>query len=1129
MNLYHIQTKRILDFKALTWIPQLDLISSERMPEKYGCQEIGGGIRFELKGPPKCPKSMKWACDMTPVDLSAYVYFSIVYKAEMLLREKPEQPVVSFSGYEGQNNPVAEPIFKLLNISSDGCWHTATLKMDVAIVCARLVVSLDSRDSFGYIEINRIEFAAGYNDLAYCIQHDKHAVQVYEAFHLIDLTNRYDAGYQDLISQILARPVFSSLKKRRGNSMVIDGGRYFDAGMIQIKGIPFNVAADGSNLISPPPESDRNNEIITSYGLQVKRGLVAPISRDDLTAIEVDRQAAEIYFLLVSDIPATKIYKYVVVASFTEAQLFDEISEPSRIEDIEGFAVELMYVDGTTEFAFPYSLKEDRYIIQGMTGAYAVPANKEKVLQKVIFHNRIRGGNIYVAAVTVNQGETGIYTKYDDGKGNDLDCQRWKCCQGAGIQTDPNSPAAIPYLRIDGNLIRIGNSHVSMEADVTAGLSIRSLVNHQRPDCPIRLLPDSCLEIKAPDGDCAKNELSLVNINVDSGSPVEKSVKLTYSCQIKGHPVDLMLELAINDKPEIRFKLACTNKSAERLDTTILFPSLKGLTIGSVEETWYFYPKYRNILDKRNVVLDNQASTTFPMQFYDIFNPAADSGISVMTEETGYTVRKYGLSKDETGVSCFVGYPELYTQIMPGETFACSDTVIGIHTGDWHAAAARYRSWLKTWCFPYKSQNKQWYRESFWLISEFSDTLEAEAFKLPVWYDEKNKHLRLRDIVEEHSRKAGRSPDILHFWGWCLSPEEKNQIFGGYNEIDYDRLGGLERFKNALDDIQDNMRIPVSLYISHMLCTDSYPIYSKIGAKANMIDSKGKPRKFANNSYTMCHGYREWFEYMRDNYRRVSKETSVKILYVDQFGYDGSSCYAQFHGHEVPMNLIKADHLFIKTIRDEVDESTALYGEFPVVDINSRYLDCNISYYLSDIMAETFDPQYNWARDSMDLGPLYLNLYRYMFPGIVQLDLPQGISTGSWNPLKFIFFNGEAIYDSFWDIEESRAHEFMLKAHDIKKEYADCFTSDSPEMLVPTPKTGVCANMFPGTGRTLWTLYNRKYVTLRGELIFVDHKEGATYYDVWHDRVIVPRIENGRAYIDLEMHPQAIGCIARID
>jgi hypothetical protein len=467
---------------------------------------------------------------------------------------------------------------------------------------------------------------------------------------------------------------------------------------------------------------------------------------------------------------------------------------------------------------------------------------------------------------------------------------------------------------------------------------------------------------------------------------------------------------------------------------------------------------------------------------------------------------------------------------MPGGSFECPECVIGVHKGDWHTAAEYYRQWLKTWYRPFKSQNKQWYRECFWMIAEITDTLETEIFKLPVWYDEVQKQYKMRDIIEEHRRVAGRYPDILHFWSWCYSNEEKNQIYGGYGKKDYDRLGGIKSFRKSLDDIQNNLNVPVSLYMNATLCHKSYPIAEELGLEGCMRTKDGELSMVEGTNYRMCHSFKKWRDYMVETYKRVYNETGAKILYVDEFSLlEDNTCYSKEHGHKAPLNLIEADNGFIKAVRSVLPEEVVLYSEFPPVDVNSQFIDCNINYYNVDMVIEMIDSFCDFKIDDTFTSPVLIDLYRFMFPGIVQLNLPIGIRNGSWHPLKFTFFNGEAIYDSFWDIEESRAHDFVLKAYDIKKAYADCFTTDYPEILVPTESGDICANKFPGKDRTLWTLYNKAYCTRRGELLSVQHTEGAIYYDAWNGKRMDVRIYGGKAYLNLEIDPQSVGCIVKED
>ena len=70
--------------------------------------------------------------------------------------------------------------------------------------------------------------------------------------------------------------------------------------------------------------------------------------------------------------------------------------------------------------------------------------------------------------------------------------------------------------------------------------------------------------------------------------------------------------------------------------------------------------------------------------------------------------------------------------------------------------------------------------------------------------------------------------------------------------------------------------------------------------------------------------------------------------------------------------------------------------------------------------------------------------YCFAFHKIVQPVLPMALRNLSWQPHKLILWNGEAEYDSFWDLLESDGNEFTCKAYGIKKKYADCFSSDTP-------------------------------------------------------------------------------------
>jgi hypothetical protein len=354
------------------------------------------------------------------------------------------------------------------------------------------------------------------------------------------------------------------------------------------------------------------------------------------------------------------------------------------------------------------------------------------------------------------------------------------------------------------------------------------------------------------------------------------------------------------------------------------------------------------------------------------------------------------------------------------------------------------------------------------------------------------------------------------------------QKWGNFGESEYADYGGLEKFRAALHEVMEKRGVYSSVYLHLTLLSDFYPQFEKYkhlrveGAAGNNITIFG-------DSHRMCHANEEWREYALAMYPRVYSELKVPILYVDEFSLRiGNRCFAKHHGHEVPSNLLKTDREFITRLKDIMPEEVVLYGEYAAVDVNARYIDCNISYSIIDTVVDMIET--SWRADDGDgrYSRVITDLYRFAFPKIVQLVLPMAMRNLSWHPQKFIFWNGEAIYDSLWDLEESRGHEFVSHAYGVKKKYADCFSSDNPETMIDTLTPAVVANKFPGNRRTVYTLYNRAYTTYRGEVLRIPHVEGAEYRDAWSDERILPDIREGYAYISLTVHAQGIGCVAVI-
>lgn len=1037
-------------------------------------QPEGAALRFASRGPVAQVRSSRWTRSLKGADFSRFHYVVLEYKAQWL-EERPE--VLSLDGSKG-SKPV--PLAAGMDLIQDGRWHKLVARKDLPRPANQLLLTLASRDSRCYMVVRSLRFVVSPSDAGPALRPDA-STSTRAAFRSIGLGKQFDSSWDRLFASLLERPL---------DGMVNDSGAYFRAPEISISGVPFRVRTTGDNLVSPSPPPAANNDIIDNYGVKVERRKVAPLSRDSRIEIAVNAPATEVYLLLAAEFPSKRRQS----AGGTK---------PMSIDDVEWFAIELDYADGSRDMAFPYSLEDGRHVIERMLGAYVVPASGG-ALKRVVLHNRMLTGNVHLAAVTVNTGRTRLFPQLMEPP-------------VTVVRAPAEPPARAPYARRSGNVLSLGNRYIDVSVDISKAFAITSLQNRWLGPSAIAVAPRAGLEVWAAGKHLAPGDLELAAVrNVPHGFEV------TY--RARGAPLELIASVLVDEAPEARFLLTVISKAPNPLDVNIRFPKVDGMRMGANADLWYMFPKYRNALGKAPATYYSGAGCPFPLQFYDIFNPRLGGGVVVLTRELNNRAQRYYLSKSDSGASFFIEHPQLYTHLQPGQRYHYTETAIGVHPGDWHTGFERYRRWLATWYRPFRSQqdSKAWYRQLFWLVCDYADDVNPDAVKLPAWYDAAKKHYRMRDILSQFEKFAGARPDLLHFWGWTWDPSR----WGVYGEPNYRALGGRENFRAALDDIRDNLHTPVSLYIDAELCSHGNQPCDSLGPAFGMRERDGRIQD-PLSSYRMCHYTRQWQEYMKTVYPRVYRETGAKILYVDELSSPGFECWGKDHGHGVPLNFNEADYALLKAIREATPAEVALYGEYPATDVASQYWDCNISYYnvgYGEVLGRTYDRR----PDGEALSPACLDLYRFALPRVVQLVLPMAINESSWHNLKFIFFNGQAHYDSFWDRYESRGQEFMDRAFRIKKQYADCFTSGHPEMLVATEQTGILANKWPGKRRTVWTLYNQRYHTARGRLLEVPDVKGATYLDLWDGKPLMPEVRGGQAYLSLEMDPQAVGAVAQI-
>ncbi len=528
------------------------------------------------------------------------------------------------------------------------------------------------------------------------------------------------------------------------------------------------------------------------------------------------------------------------------------------------------------------------------------------------------------------------------------------------------------------------------------------------------------------------------------------------------------------------------------------------------EDSYYLVPRRGAAFDNRPCSYRERYCGLFPVQFIGTFSPSEGRGLWLRTEDTKCIRKRYLLEKKGNAFTIGVEYPE--RMLRPGEKFETAPTIISATDGDWHRGFEAYRKWVKTWHKPL-SPRKQWFREIFNFRQRFLHWLDP-------LYDHKTGTFQLGRAVEEARREFG-GIDYLHIfdWGNCGAYGRIYGRTGDYSPYDYLK-GGREAFRNAIAGVQ-KQGVPTGLYIEGYLLAAKGKLGQAHGKDWQSIGPDGKGKWWPGNvEMSICAGVPAWREVQASTYQTKVKELDVDGMYIDQFGFanGGKDCYSKKHGHPVPSYCVSTERDTTRIIRERVEKAkkgVAIYTEETPVDVTTPFQDGSFTYAMFS------------AQRTQTLVPI--NIARFAFPDfktieILFCDKP----TGSWaTGVRWVFFNGEAIWlegpAAEWFEPETRAE--IRRCYRILRKHKDAFTSLEPVPLVPTEMGAVWANKFPVEGKTVYTLYNARHRTVRGEVLRVPHEKGATYYDEWHQKPATVHIEGKTAVLSTELGPRGTGCL----
>lgn len=800
------------------------------------------------------------------------------------------------------------------------------------------------------------------------------------------------------------------------------------------------------------------------------------ISTETSAIIPINEYAAEIYLLLGAH--------------------YEGDEEPSigtgkirKVKHVERFVIEIEYIDQVKDFVFPAQAGSNRYMINSGMGVYYIIPTRKTQIKDIKLHDRMPQGEFYLAGLTISK----VASAPDESRVISIHQRK------AEKINKPEAP-----IRISSDGITMDNGYLQAKIDTQNGLTITSLINgYTKASCLKKT--SSLFAIKKD-----KEIIPSSAFKVEKVSTSEQG-KVTIFMHYKG--INAILNLSFNKLNQLVFSLRLNNTNNTTVKFTPSFLTLDNIfidinreaEISDPDSLWYCFPRRGSIINNIPISLSDPYSGLFPMQFIDVYSPDL-GGIYIMKHDLSDEYKWFKLKKDKT-ISLQVDYME--KKLEPGENILLPDVVIGTHDGDWHEALTTYSQWVKSWYKPIATR-KQWFREIFNFRQQF---MHFELPRKSGMFNNENKEYKFREVIEKDIASFG-GVDYLHIfdWGW-------SEQYGRCGDYDHwEQIGGSEAFRHAVEEIQE-MGIPVGLYIEGYLVDPQSNIGKAHGEEWQMLGPDGKPYTYFAPSYNICSAVKEWQDYLSKVYARVYKETGVNGFYIDEMGFadPGHICYSPCHGHTIPEPPLRGQRDLVRKVREALPDDVVVYTEEIPTDMNSQYQDGSFTYAISSV--------------SDELSPTHINLFRFAFPDfktfeIITCDRPLG---SDYQSVKRIFFNGEGIWiegiADDWFSDETR--KFISKMHKVIKRHIEAFTSMEPIPLVPVLVSDVYANQFPSEQETVWTLYNARYSTVRGELIAVPHKEGTKYYDSWNEKVLIPRISEGYAYLELELGPRDVGCIVQ--
>lgn len=296
-----------------------------------------------------------------------------------------------------------------------------------------------------------------------------------------------------------------------------------------------------------------------------------------------------------------------------------------------------------------------------------------------------------------------------------------------------------------------------------------------------------------------------------------------------------------------------------------------------------------------------------------------------------------------------------YLWIAPGKTWTSPAYALGVHDGDWHWGARRYRAWFDT------------------VVTQKEPPADLLAMPgLNPRYDFKNGGRVIHRFEEIPALfEEGRKNGLTHFFiaGWNRSGFDTD-----YPEYHPDmELGTPVDLEKGCRYVKEHGGI-VTFYINARLFDTQSDYFDSLGSRWALRGLDGRmehetyePRTFA----VMCPASGEWRKHIVDYATWMVKSYHAQGIYLDQLGSaEPHPCYQPDHGHAHPGEFNEG---YVKLL-DEVTSGIQAVDPSAFIMIEN----------CGDIYGSRIFGSLTWNGEFYDE---FFNVYKYTFPEHTQINM----------------------------------------------------------------------------------------------------------------------------------------------